>query len=290
MYTLAIYNNKGGVGKSTLTVFMADFLASLAIRGRTLRVVVLDLDPQGSCATAVLGGEMVTQAKEGGYTLGRLARDLDQNRAISVPEFLFQRHRTTPRGRATPISEVHVMLTDKPSSFAYEVNPLHSLTTLRDRLKPVLATRFDVALLDLPGNIDERNLLAVNGLIMSDSVTSPVEVSRFSINALPATVEMVDYARMRAGGQRPTFLGMILNRTDKRGQQYQQNIEWIRKMAAHLEVPVFDNVLPNAQSLAVATEEQLATDSLKERYGTYYPHVKAVVLEMFQRWGARSSA
>ncbi|MBF0127631.1 MAG: ParA family protein, partial [Magnetococcales bacterium] len=231
MYAISIYNNKGGVGKSTLTVFMADFLASLSIRGRPLRVLVMDMDPQGSSAAALLGSEGVERARNSGHTLGRLARDLDLRGEGEIGAYLFARPRGLPRGRAIPLPEIGVMFSDKQSSFSFEVNPLHRLTTLRDRLKPTLAKRFDVALLDLPGNIDERNLLAVNALIMSDSVTTPVEASRISINALPDTVEMIHYARMRGGGTRPTFLGMILNRTDKRSQQYQRNLSWIQEMA-----------------------------------------------------------
>ncbi|MBF0628072.1 MAG: ParA family protein [Magnetococcales bacterium] len=286
MYAIAIYNNKGGVGKSTLTVFMADFLASLAVRGRPLRVVVLDLDPQGSCARALLGAERVQQAGNEEQTLGQLACALDRGRPVQLDSFLFRRAAGPSRGRATPVAEVGVMLSDKAQAFAFEVNPLHRLTTLRDRLKPELASRFDIALLDLPGNIDQRNLLAVNGLIMSDAVITPVEVARFSIDAMPDTVAMIDYARQQGDGHHPTFLGMVINRADKRGQQYQRNVGQMREMASHLEIPVFDQVLPNAQSLGAVTEEQVAVGSLRERYGSYYPHVKAVVGEAFRRWHA----
>ncbi|MBF0214395.1 MAG: ParA family protein [Magnetococcales bacterium] len=285
MYAIAIYNNKGGVGKSTLTVFMADFLASLTVRGRPMRVVVLDLDPQGSCGAALLGQETLTRARASGATLGRLARELDLGRkAVDPDPFLFTRQKSVTQGRAKPVAELTVMISDKTSAFAFEVNPLHRLTTLRERLRPELEKRFDIALLDLPGNIDPRNLLAVNGLIMSDSVITPVEVSRFSIDAMPDTVEMIRYARQQGDGQRPLFLGMLLNRTDKRGQQYQRNIPWIHEMAGRLEIPLFEQVLPNAQSLTAATDDALSTGSLRERYGSYYPQVKAVVGEAFRRW------
>ncbi|MBF0271644.1 MAG: ParA family protein [Magnetococcales bacterium] len=289
MYTIAIYNNKGGVGKSTLAVFMADFLASLAVRGRPMKVVVLDLDAQGSCGASLLGSAGLAQARASGHTLGPLARDLDLGRTVALESCVFTRPKGTVKGRATPVSEVGVMISDKNSAFAFEANPLHRLTILRDRLKPLLAQSFDIALLDLPGNIDARNLLAVNGLIMSDSVISPVEVSRFSIDAMPDTVEMIRYAREQGDGKRPVCLGMLLNRADKRGQQYQRNIPWVHAMAERLQIPVFEQVLPNAQALASATDEGLATGSLRERYGGYYPHVKAVVGEAFRRWHALES-
>ncbi|MEO5346829.1 MAG: ParA family protein [Magnetococcus sp. YQC-9] len=286
MYAIAIYNNKGGVGKSTLTVFMADFLASLMIRERLLRVAVLDLDPQGSCGTALLGRAGLDAAREAGWTIGNLARRLDAGQMVPVEPYLLHRPASVVPGRATSIQEVAVMVSDKASGFAFEVNPLHRLTTLRDRLGPLLASRFDVVLLDLPGNIDERNLLAVNGLVLSDAVIVPVEVSRFSIEAMPDTVEMIRYARERGGRERPVCLGMLLNRADKRGQQYQRNIGLVHAMAGQMGIPVFENVLPNAQTLTAATDESLLVGSLRERYGGYHTHVKAVVIEAFRRWSA----
>lgn len=44
MHAIAIYNNKGGVGKSTVTVCLAGFLAA----NRKKRVLVIDLDAQAS--------------------------------------------------------------------------------------------------------------------------------------------------------------------------------------------------------------------------------------------------
>ncbi|MBF0180134.1 MAG: ParA family protein [Magnetococcales bacterium] len=287
MYAISVFNNKGGVGKSTLTLFMADFLATLSVRGRALRVLVMDMDAQGSSAAALLGTDGLERARGSGLGVGRLARDLDLRTAVDTGEFLFKRPRGVPKGRAEPLPEIGVMVSDKASSFAFEVNPLHRLTILRDGLKPELAKRFDVAILDLPGNIDERNLLAVNALIMSDAVVAPVEPSRISINALPDTLEMVRYVRARGAREAPVFLGLVLNRVDKRSQQFQRNLPWIRQMCEQLGVPLFDAVLPNAMALSTATDDRLACDAMRERYGLYYPHVKAVVWEVFRRWRHR---
>ena len=40
MHVISIYNNKGGVGKSTLTIGIAEFLAS----NRKKKVLIIDLD------------------------------------------------------------------------------------------------------------------------------------------------------------------------------------------------------------------------------------------------------
>ena len=60
---IAVANSKGGVGKSTLTVVLADFLA---VRHH-LNILVIDLDPQAtsSCLLkSVAGVELARQQRQ----------------------------------------------------------------------------------------------------------------------------------------------------------------------------------------------------------------------------------
>ena len=50
MQSVGVFHTKGGVGKSAVTVFLADFLSSLHER----RILVVDLDPQGSSTRALI--------------------------------------------------------------------------------------------------------------------------------------------------------------------------------------------------------------------------------------------
>jgi cellulose biosynthesis protein BcsQ len=51
MDTIALFNTKGGVGKSAVAVFLCDFLSSQHDK----RVLLVDLDPQQSAAGSLLG-------------------------------------------------------------------------------------------------------------------------------------------------------------------------------------------------------------------------------------------
>ena len=284
MHTISIYNNKGGVGKSTLTLFMADFLASIRVGGQPLRVLVMDLDAQGSSAIALLGLDVVTQAREDRRTIGHLAMELQPNQTPDLENFLVWRSTANPHGKNLP--EVAVLLPERESIFDFECNPLQQLTLMRQSLRPALEQLFDMVLVDLPGNIDQRHLLSINALVMSDSVVVPVEPSRISLNAMPDTLKMIHYAREKSGSERPAFLGLILNRTDRRSRQFRLHGHGLKYLFDQDGSPWFTNFLPNAPALASATDDSLAFGSLKERYGSYYPHVKRVVKELFNRWQA----
>ncbi|MEO5339593.1 MAG: ParA family protein [Magnetococcus sp. MYC-9] len=282
MHTIALYNNKGGVGKSTLTFFMADCLASLRVGGQPLRVLVIDLDAQGSSSTALLGERAVQQARGSEHTIGHLALQLSHGQKPALEPFL--RLRPGSQRGHPPWPAIAVLVPERESMFNFDANPLQSLALFAHTLKPDLARLFDVVLLDLPGNLDERHLLAINALVMSDSVVVPMEPTRLALHALPETLRMIQYVQERSEQGRPAFLGLILNRTDKRSRQYRQHAPEITQLFQKTGLPCFDNHLPNAPELASATDDTLTFTSLKERYGSYYPHVQKVVRELFDRW------
>ena len=68
---------------------------------------------------------------------------------------------------------------------------------------------------------------------------------------------------------------MILNKTDKRTQQYRSKLPPILEVVAKGEVPpVFESFLPDTPRLATATDETLGFHTLKERFDTYYDNVR----------------
>lgn len=84
---------------------------------------------------------------------------------------------------------------------------------------------------------------------------------------------------------------MILNKTDKRTQQYRSKLPPILEVVAKGELPpVFESFLPDTPRLATATDETLGFHTLKERFDTYYDNVRKVARELEDRCEGRIPA
>jgi chromosome partitioning protein len=280
---VTVYNNKGGVGKSTLTVGLAEFLAG----NRKRSVLVIDLDAQASSSNALLGDPAVVEAVRARHTACDLfAQAIRARRPVgNVADYLATR--PAVRSRGTPLGSVAVLVADKPGIIELEeqMTRQRDVLALRDYLRPALRG-FDFVLIDLPGNVDRRNRLVLAALVMSDFVLVPVEPAQISLSALPDTFDLVHHAQDLGRDGRPAVLGLVLNKTDRRTEQYRSKLPPILEAAGRGALPpVFENIIPDTPALATSTDATREFLTLKDRFDTYYDHVRRVAVELEERCG-----
>lgn len=288
MKCISIYNNKGGVGKSTVTLFLADFFASLRIGKRNARVLAIDMDAQNSCSTALLGLNEVHSAKQDSQTVSMLLCNLFEKKKQALTKYLLTRPLTKTKGRAKPLYELGVMVSERDSMIAFENNCSESrCLSLAKTLRTGLEKSFDVVFIDLPANIDQRNRMSHLGLCMSDFVLIPVEPTRIAINSLEDTFRLLDYTS-KIGNKKsaaPNIAGLLLNKTDKRTNQYRLHQADLASIAEENQSVIFKNFLPNSPNLSKASDDSLSFASLKERYTNNYEHVRLVSMELAKAIG-----
>jgi chromosome partitioning protein len=187
--TLAIANAKGGTGKTTLSVHIA---AGLARQGK--RTLLVDLDPQGSASTWLLG---IDHGAAGGTAEALLAKRIGPDHVRPVPGY-----ERLMLLSATPELEV---AKDQIAS-----RPVAHLT-LRRALRDI-APSYDYAILDCPPAI---GFLAVSALCAADAVLAPVLAAYLSLAGLRRLEELVGEVR---DGLESTvqLLGYVLVAADPR--------------------------------------------------------------------------
>ena len=293
MKCVAIYNNKGGVGKSTVSLFLSDFFASLKMGSKNARVLLIDLDAQSSCATALLGMNRVDSAKTEGKTISAYLLDLLTTQKAKNLDCLLKRPASVSADRKKPLCELFVTLCDRDSVIEFEprCHP-NSVLRLSEFLRKKLENSFDFVFIDLPANIDERSRLSHLGLAMADSILIPCEPTRIAINSLPDTLKLIQHVvQLKQGNaEKPLEItGLVLNKTDKRTRQYKLHHQTLKSFASENNSSIFNIFLPYSPTLSTASDDSLSFSTLKDRYDKNYNHVRLVAMELARKVGYKIS-
>jgi chromosome partitioning protein len=169
-----VFNQKGGVGKSTIVCNLA---AVSALRGRT--TLVIDLDPQANASQYLLGGDVE-------HATPNICDFYEQTLGFrlfeSVPkEFIHH----------TRFDRLHIL----PSSIEVEslqprLEAKFKITKLRAALSQL--TRYDEVYLDTP---PASNVFTMSALIASDRCLIPFDCDEFSRLALYGLLDTVQEVR-----------------------------------------------------------------------------------------------
>ncbi len=286
---IGIYNNKGGVGKTTLSLFISDFLSSITINQKKSRVLVIDFDPQASCSNAILGINKISNIRSKQRTLPHaLLEKIKGSKCIKLEGYIFTREKKEKPGtRKVKLGNLDVI-----SSSSELVTEFEESSSLDDSLliskwmKDQLSGKYDFVFVDLPGNLSKRNGYSLVGAFLVDFFIIPTELNRININAIPLTLKILDSIKeWRGEDNQFKLLGFVLNKADKRTKQYRLHKDELVQFANIRGCKIFDSVLPPTPKLSNATDDSIEFFTLSDRYDTYYKNVRSLVLEIVESLG-----
>ena len=237
----------------------------------------------------MLGGTPLAKAIQNRKTIADFIGKIARTRSIltNPSDFLLVRPASSVRGTAPELISLLVPEKERMIDLEERLDRVRDATLLRDCMKPGL-TGFDYVLIDTPSNVDQRDKIVVAGLIMSDFVVIPIEPHMITLHALPATFDLIDYARELGGDSHPSVLGMSETRPTNGRSSIAQEVRPILQVVAKGELPpIFDNFLPDTPKMGTATDETLDFHTLKDRFDTYYDNVRKVALELEERCEGR---
>ena len=169
MRTVAIINQKGGVGKTTVAINLSSALAS-----RGLRTLLVDMDPQSHCAVGLAVPE----------------EQIEQ----SIYDILISHARHEPQRLAEILWQISDQFELAPASIDLAAFD-QQMSGVMDRegcLREVLATvanDYDYVVVDCPPSV---GLLTFNAIRAATDVIVPVEMGYFSLHGLSKQLETLD--------------------------------------------------------------------------------------------------
>ncbi len=217
----AVFNMKGGVGKSTTAYNLAVGL----VRFKQARVLLVDIDPQGNSSAAL--GIPIWQLEV--QLLDVLQRRFSIEKAVI----------TTSHGVDVVPSNI---------TLAEEEIPISGLpgreVLLRKALAPI-ADNYDFILIDCPPNV---GVFAVNGLMASEGVLIPVDMSYLGLLGIKGIERAL--TKLRDYLDHPVrILGVLATRFDGRNNLSK---EVLQSLTSHFGDKMLSTVIPETVKLREA--------------------------------------
>lgn len=256
MKTLAVINNKGGVGKTTTAVHLA---AGMARRGND--VLLVDLDSQGSASLA----------------LGIERDDLTPSTAeVLFGEVPLRRAVRSTKWPSLDLLTGSLELSNADTYFSSDENREERL---REMLAPVMDD-YDLIVLDCAPSTSS---LTINALVTADAFIIPTSPSYLSLEGIVSLGEVVTNVRRTIGKTGP-ILGILITMVAP-GDQDSEAIQALRE---HYGGKVFETIVRRDDALEDApahgeTAFEYAPDSMAaEDYDAFLDEVESRLV----RYGA----
>ena len=219
---IAIFNQKGGVGKTTTNINLA---ACLAIRGK--KVLILDIDPQGNTTSGI--GVTKRNLKNTVYNI-LIDKDYDPRKAIIKTNV--ENLDLIPASVDLAGAEVELVGMEGREN------------ALKDGLEKI-KDNYDYIFIDCPPSL---GLLTINSLAAVDSVLVPIQCEFYALEGVSQLVSTIDLVK-RSLNPKLEIQGVILSMFDGRTNLSLQVVQEVKKYFGN---KVYATVIPRNVRLAEA--------------------------------------
>ena len=269
--SIAIMNTKGGVGKSTVVLALAETMATF--HGKN--VLVIDSDSQASVSSMLMTPVNLHKLQSEGLTLvDFLISSVLNNTPAEWPRFVVRGVSDVDDARSVFLIPSDMQLT----LFEREVSKESLHGRLRSSIQALLGhvrSVFDVVLLDCPPGL---SVLTESWLREADFHISPTKADYVSSCGLEV------FRRFKALNPEMGFaqnLGVLINMKDNNSGTDNEYHRWL---AGNPDNYCFEQAIPRAAAMQDAARFQVQDRSYQAKYpGEAGKALKAVTIEILER-------
>lgn len=265
MPIVAMINRKGGVGKTTLTIALADFLSTIHARN----ILVIDVDPQANASLALLGPDHWEDADTQKHTVAdiferAMSPKPARNSGDATPMIREVRRSRGCLGRLSVIPSSPRLQTIEERTLEGDPAWRYAMGSPYLVLHQALfglANDYDDVLIDCPPSV---SIVTLNALTLAAGYLIPTTPDHIATIGIPQIVQkMTDHSNnLRRSTVR---YGTVVNRFRRSAFLHQAKLDELRN-DPNCE-PVWDTIVPDT----VRGQESMNTEAteltLKSRYG-----------------------
>lgn len=202
---ISVNSNKGGVGKTTTAVVLAELLASLG-----KKTAITDHDPQGNSSMQFHLQQKDCPEVEKGFLM-------PEKENYHIAELYRFRYRSKedimPLVRETYIKNLYII----PSSRRHQNTPdilagnTGNNNIILKRALAAISDEFDYIIID---NGPANNILTVNSIFASDIVLIPVRCEEYSTEGVQETLKSIIYIKDEHDLVNPKFIGSFITQAN----------------------------------------------------------------------------
>lgn len=252
MKVIGVYHNKGGVGKTTVSVNLA-----AAFRNMGKRVLLIDIDAQAN-ATFATGLVKFWRDEDDDLrdkNVFSLLKDSDKN-------FIHELRRPSKDFNSPEIDVIpsHITLIDKQNEITGFLNTRFRL----DKKIQLVKEEYDIVIIDAPPS---RDIYAEITLITADYLLIPSDLKPFANQGLPNVknfIKQVDETRISIGKEALKIIGVLPSKILSNPRYLQHTFEQQKqRVVDYYDFPVMNNKILDRKTLADCFNQDIEMGELR---------------------------